>query len=244
MRTNPHILEINTRAWLSRLETKHGRRFMLHEIPDEYWNLFKERGFDAIWLMGVWKQSPQAQKIARSNTDIQNAVRAVKPDFKTEDIIASPYAVYEYEPAEDLGGTEGLKQLREKLNNMGISMFLDFVPNHMAIDSPTVTSAPDLYINTGTQEPHVHKDWFFKNENGVWIAHGRDPYFAPWTDSAQLTYFNPETKKFMLGNLLKVASLCDGVRCDMAMLVLNKVHRDTWWEFIGGNLLTISFFCA
>lgn len=236
MRTNPHILEINTRAWLSRLAAKHGRPFLLHEIPDEYWLLFKSRGFDAVWLMGVWKQSPKAGEIARANADIQNAVKRIKPDFNPADIIASPYAVYEYEPAADLGGAESLKKLREKLNGMGICMFLDFVPNHMAIDSPTVTSSPDLYINTGTQEPHVHKDWFFQNANGIWVAHGRDPYFAPWTDSAQLNYFNPETKKFMLDNLLKVAAMCDGVRCDMAMLCLNKVHRDTWWEFIGGHL--------
>lgn len=236
MRTNPHILEINTRAWLARLEAKHGRKFVLDEIPDEYWKAFKDRGFDAVWLMGVWKQSPKAQAVARSNEGIQQQIRQVVPDFKTEDIIASPYAVYEYEPAPDLGGENSLKNLREKLNAMGVALFLDFVANHTAIDSPAVNSDPDLYINTGKEVPRAHKDWFFQNENGVWIAHGRDPYFAPWTDSAQLNYFNPKTVRFMLQNLLKVASLCDGVRCDMAMLSLNKVHRDTWWEFIGGNL--------
>lgn len=244
MRTNPHILEINTRAWLSRLEARHGRRFALHEVPDEYWRTFKERGFDAVWLMGVWKQSPKAAEIARSNEDIRNQIRQINPDFKTEDIIASPYAVYEYEAAPDLGGAESLKKLREKLNASGMALFLDFVANHTAIDSPAVTSDPDLYINTGKQEPHVHKDWFFQNADGVWIAHGRDPYFAPWTDTAQLNYFNPKTKEFMLHNLLKVADLCDGVRCDMAMLSLNKVHRDTWWEFIGGDLPKEEFWSA
>ncbi len=236
MRTNPHILEINTRAWLARLEAQYGRRFMLHEIPDGYWHEFKNRGFDAVWLMGVWKPSPKAAEIARANADIQQQIRQVYPDFKAEDIIASPYAVYEYEAAEDLGGEQALRQLHEKLNGMGMELFLDFVANHTAIDSPTVDSDPDLYINTGKTEPRAHKDWFFQNANGVWIAHGRDPYFAPWTDTAQLNYFNPKTKEFMLKNLLKVADLCDGVRCDMAMLTLNKVHRDTWWEFIGGNL--------
>ncbi len=131
MRTNPHILEINTRAWLSRLEAKHGRHFALHEIPNEYWQIFKERGFDAIWLMGIWKQSPKAAEIARNHPDIQESIRRVKPDFETKDIAASPYAVYEYEPAEDLGGREGLRQLREKLNGMGIGVFLDLVANHM-----------------------------------------------------------------------------------------------------------------
>ena len=201
MRTNPHILEINTRAWLSRLEAKHGRRFAFHEVPDEYWTYFKNCGFDAIWMMGVWKQSPKAREIAREHTPILDQIRRVKPDFDLNDVTASPYAIYDYEPAPDLGGTESLKALHEKLNQLGIALYLDFVPNHTAIDSPTVTSSPDLYINTGTQEPHVHKDWFFQNEKGVWIAHGRDPYFAPWIDTAQLNFFNPETKKFMIQNL-------------------------------------------
>ena len=244
MRTNPHILEINTRAWLARLEARHGRRFTLQEIPDKYWQEFKQRGFDAVWLMGVWKQSPKAGEIARANPDIQQQIRQVYPDFNTQDIIASPYAVYEYEAAPDLGGESALRQLHEKLNGLGMELFLDFVANHTAIDSPSVDAEPDLYINTGKEEPRAHKDWFFQNANGVWIAHGRDPYFAPWTDTAQLNYFNPKTKEFMLKNLLKVADLCDGVRCDMAMLTLNKVHRDTWWEFIGGNLPKEEFWSA
>ena len=236
MRTNPHILEINTRSWLKRLETQYGRRFTLADIPQEQWNQVKEAGFDAIWFMGVWKLSPSAQKIARENKEIQDQIRAIKPDFKPEDITASPYAVYEYEVDDVFGGNAALAALRAQLNGLGISLLLDFVGNHTAIDSPTVTSDPDLYINTGTQEPHAHKDWFFKNANGVYIAHGRDPYFAPWTDTAQLNYFNPKTREFMLANLERVANLCDGVRCDMAMLMLSKVHRDTWWEFIGGTL--------
>ena len=236
MRTNPHILEINTRSWLKRLEARYGHPLTLDQVPDEYWQRAKDLGFDAIWFMGVWKLSPAAEQIARSNPDIQAQIRAIKPDFKPEDITASPYAVYEYTVDEVLGGNAALAALRGKLNALGINLLLDFVGNHTAIDSPTVTSDPDLYINTGTQAPHAHQDWFFKNANGVYIAHGRDPYFAPWTDTAQLNYFNPKTREFMLKNLLHVADLCDGVRCDMAMLSLNKVQRDTWWEFIGGNL--------
>ena len=236
MRTNPHILEINTRSWLKRLEAQLGRSITLADVPDEYWNRAKDAGFDAIWLMGVWKHSPAAEKIARENKEIQTQIRAIKPDFKPEDIASSPYAVYAYEVDASLGGNEALAALRAKLNARGIHLLLDFVGNHTAIDSPTVNSNPDLYINTGTQEPATHKDWFFKNDQGVYIAHGRDPYFAPWADTAQLNYFNPKTREFMLANLMHVAEMCDGVRCDMAMLSLNKVQRDTWWEFIGGNL--------
>ena len=236
MRTNPHILEIDTRAWLKRLEAHHGHAFTLRDIPEQFLDTAQAMGFDAIWLMGVWKQSPQGREIARQSADIQNHIRAIKPDFNVQDITASPYAVYAYEVDDSLGGTEALQAFRQRLKARGILLLLDFVGNHMAIDCPAVQQQPDLFINTGTAEPAAHKDWFFKNAQGVYIAHGRDPYFAPWTDTAQLNYFNPQTREFMLGNLRHIATLCDGVRCDMAMLALNKVHRDTWWEFIGGTL--------
>ncbi len=236
MRTNPHILEIDTRAWLKRLEAKHGHAFTLRDIPEQFLDTIVSMGFDAVWLMGVWQQSPMGLTIARHSTEIQNQVRAIKPDVKPEDISASPYAVYDYTVDESLGGTEALQAFRKRLQDRGISLLLDFVGNHMAIDCPAVSSDPDLFVNTGTVEPAHHKDWFFKNPNGIYIAHGRDPYFAPWTDTAQLNYFNPKTREYMLNNLRRVAQLCDGVRCDLAMLTLNKVHRDIWWEFIGGTL--------
>ena len=186
--------------------------------------------------MGVWQESPSARDIARNSKDVQDQIRAIKPDFKADDITASPYAVYDYSVDASFGGNEALIKLRSRLREKGILLLLDFVGNHMALDCPAVTEHPEFFISTGTQEPAIHKDWFFKNKNGVYIAHGRDPYFAPWTDTAQLNYFNPKTREFMLANLHRVADLCDGVRCDMAMLSLNKVHRDTWWEFIGGEL--------
>jgi len=60
------------------------------------------------------------------------------------------------------------------------------------------------------------------------LAHGRDPYFSGWPDTLQLDYSNPDTQEAMTGELLKVASQCDGVRCDMAMLVLPDVFQRTW----------------
>ena len=119
-------------------------------------------GFDAVWLMGVWQQSPMGLTIARHSTEIQNQVRAIKPDVKPEDISASPYAVYDYTVDESLGGTEALQAFRKRLQDRGISLLLDFVGNHMAIDCPAVSSDPDLFVNTGTVEPAHHKDWLIQ----------------------------------------------------------------------------------
>ncbi len=241
MRSNPHILEVNARSWLKRLERRLGRTVTLADIPADVWDKIQQTGFDAVWLMGVWKKSPAAEKIARENADIRSQIHSCKPDFKDEDITASPYAVYEYTVDESLGGNEALAVFRKNLNDRGILLLLDFVGNHTAKDSPIVEENPDLFINTGKNPPHIHPDWFFQTKSGYYVAHGRDPYFAPWTDTAQLNYFNPQTRDFMTCQLQHIATLCDGVRCDMAMLSLNKVQRDTWWEFIGGELPRTEF---
>ena len=241
MRNNPHILEINARSWLKRHEREAGRKLTLAELPSAFWEKLQQNGFDAVWLMGVWKTSPVACKIARENADVRAQVHSIKPDFNTDDITASPYAVYEYTVDDYFGGNKALATFRKNLNDRGILLFLDFVGNHTAMDAPVVETNPELFITTGTKEPHIHPDWFFKNKNGHYIAHGRDPYFAPWTDTAQLNYFNPQARDYMTQQLLQVAQMCDGVRCDMAMLSLNKVQRDTWWEFIGGELPKTEF---
>ena len=60
------------------------------------------------------------------------------------------------------------------------------------------------------------------------LALGRDPYFAGWPDTVQLDYSNPATQEAMVGELLRIAEQCDGLRCDMAMLVLPDVFERTW----------------
>ena len=60
------------------------------------------------------------------------------------------------------------------------------------------------------------------------LAYGRDPYFAGWPDTLQLDYSNPATVEAMTNELLRISGQCDGVRCDMAMLVLPEVFERTW----------------
>jgi len=225
-------LELNAARWLSQLGRRFGKKMTVCHIPDEVLDEIKIAGFDAVWLMGVWQKSPKALEIARNNPELARAISYQAPNFNKEDICASPFAVYDYSVDRDMGTEDGLIKLKKRLNDRGIMLLLDFVGNHFAADHPKTLTDPDLFINTGTTPPVAHPDWFFKTDNGVYIAHGRDPFFPPWTDTAQLNYFNPKTRDFMIETLLRVASLCDGVRCDMSMLSLNKVHHDTWWQFL------------
>jgi hypothetical protein len=70
--------------------------------------------------------------------------------------------------------------------------------------------------------------WVKRERGDLLLAHGRDPYFPGWPDTLQLDYSNPATQEAMIGELMKISSQCDGVRCDMAMLVLPEVFERTW----------------
>ncbi len=64
-------------------------------------------------------------------------------------------------------------------------------------------------------------------ERPLLLAYGRDPYSDGWPDTLQLDYGNPQLQQAMIGELERIAGQCDGVRCDMAMLVLPEVFERT-----------------
>ena len=66
------------------------------------------------------------------------------------------------------------------------------------------------------------------NGEDLILAHGRDPFFPGWPDTVQLNYGNPDLQEAMISELIRIAGQCDGVRCDMAMLVLPDVFERTW----------------
>jgi hypothetical protein len=70
------------------------------------------------------------------------------------------------------------------------------------------------------------------------VARGRDPYFAAWPDVIQLNPFSPHLRDRVIATLRDMASISDGVRCDMAMLFLDDIAHNTWGARIGDPLAT------
>jgi hypothetical protein len=67
------------------------------------------------------------------------------------------------------------------------------------------------------------------------LARGRDPYFPAWPDVLQLNAFDPGLRRAAVETVRQIADQCDGVRCDMAMLVMNDVFERTWGQRAGAR---------
>ncbi len=228
----PAILELNAWTWLDSLARRHGRAFGLGDVPAEEWDRLVAPGFDGLWLMGVWERSPASQAIASTHEGLLGEYRKALTDFALQDVVGSPYAVHRYVVDERLGGDEGLAVARRKLSQRGVLLLLDFVPNHVAVDHPWVTERPDLFLSC----PEGGEGFF--PSAGRFLAHGKDPNFPAWTDTAQLHLMKKETRTAMAEVLCSIADRCDGVRCDMAMLPMVQVFQRTWGELAAGDTPT------
>ena len=229
--TYPSLYQINTRVWLTELSSDLGRRATLDDIPDAALDRLAEMGFDWIWFLSVWSTGELGRKVSREDPDFRRDFEETLPDLREEDIAGSGFAIADYKVHPDLGGDEALKRLRTRLQKRGLKLMLDFVPNHMGPDHPWVHDHRD-YLVSGTAidlEKYPQNYKRMKSRQGeMIIAYGRDPYFSGWPDTVQLDYSNPATVDAMMKELLRIAGQCDGVRCDMAMLILPDVFEKTW----------------
>ena len=229
----PSLYQINTRVWLTELSEKLGRRATLDDIPDADLNRLAKIGFDWVWFLSVWQTGPTAQRVSRANPEWRNEFHETLPDLREEDIAGSGFAITGYTVHRCLGGDAALARLRERLRQRGLRLLLDFVPNHMGLDHPWIEEHPDFFIR-GTEldlaRAPQNYTWVKRKRGDLLLAYGRDPYFPGWPDTLQLNYANPATQEAMIGELTKIAGQCDGVRCDMAMLVLPDVFERTWGQ--------------
>ncbi len=231
MRRHPHLYEISAWPWLDRLSRQGDRNLTLGDVPDAEWDRIAQDGFDIVYLMGVWQRSASGRLMARTDTALLQEYDRVLPGWSMRDVPGSPYCIQAYEPDARMGGWAGLDRTREALGRRGLSLFVDFVPNHTGFDHAWVASRPDLYVE-GTLDDYRRAPANFHPIDAGDVVHfiacGRDPFFPPWRDVAQLNYFNPATREAMIGVLQTIAEHADGVRCDMAMLVVNEVFAQTW----------------
>ncbi len=223
----PVILEINTWVWIEELRKKYGEKTDLACVPAAEWDVLARGDFNAVWLMGVWERSPAGIAVANSNEGLNEEFRLTLANFQITDNVGSPYCVKRYRVDQHLGGPAALAVARQELARRGMKLLLDFVPNHVAPDHPWVREHPEYFV-PGTRDELRESPAGYIEVDGKVIARGKDPFFPAWPDVVQLNAFDTGLRSAVIKEVENIARQCDGVRCDMAMLVVNDVFARTW----------------
>jgi len=238
-------------VYLDQLSKQYGRHIhQLNEIPDEELDRLARRGFNALWLIGIWERSRASQRI--------------KQLCGNPDAVASAYSLADYNIAGDLGGESSYMNLRDRAALRGIRLASDMVPNHMGIDSRWVLEHPDWFLalpfspypayqfNGPDLSPDdrveikIEDHYYSRSDAAVvfrrvdrwsgdmrFIYHGNDGTSFPWNDTAQLNYLRADVREGVIQTILHVARLFPIIRFDAAMTLAKRHYQRLWFPAPG-----------
>ncbi len=250
---NVIMLAKSTLVWLDQLTKEYGYPIQrLDQIPDRELDLIAERGFTALWLIGLWERS-------RASKRIKN--KCGNPEAE-----ASAYSLYGYDISQELGGWEALQNLRERCRERGIRLASDMVPNHTGLDSEWMINRPELFMQTdsspfpaytyngenlsGSPDIGIYIDDHYYDQTDAavtfkrvdhrtgevsYIYHGNDGTGMPWNDTAQLDYLNPQTREAVIQTIIHVAKNFPIIRFDAAMTLAKKHIQRLWYPIPGSG---------
>jgi len=240
-------------VWLDQLSRQYGRPIQrLSEIPEKELDLLVQRGFTALWLIGLWERSPASKQIKR-----------IMGNPEAE---ASAYSLYDYTVANDLGGQQALNDLNHRCRQRGLRLACDVVPNHTGIVSRWMEEHPDWFVqldyppfpcyrfdgpdlaNRADVTLQIENGYFDHSDAAVvfkhcdrasgrvrYIYHGNDGTHTPWNDTAQLNFMLAEVREAMIQTILQVARTFKVIRFDAAMTLAKKHYQRLWFPRPGGG---------
>ncbi len=228
----PALFQVNTRVRLAELSTALGRPATLDDIPEAELDQLARDGFDLVWFLGVWQTGEAARGVSAIEPRMAGGISPGPARF--------PRRLTSLGPA-----------LRSAIIT-SIPTLAGMRPSPDCVNACASTGCASSWISSQTMSRRTTAGWMstrtslsrerkqqlaaqpqnyrrLDTASGSRIlAYGRDPYFAGWPDTLQLNYGNPALQEALLGELQRIAGQCDGVRCDMAMLVLPEIFERTW----------------
>src|SRR4030095_4242302 len=214
--------------------------------PDEQLEMLARRGFNALWLIGLWERSRASERIKRL--------------CGNPEAVASAYSLHDYAIAADLGAGASYENLRDRARSHGIRMASDMVPNHMGIDSRWVSEHPERFLSSPASPfpayrfdgPNLSEDqrveikiedhYYDRSDAAVvfrrldrwtggvrFIYHANDGTTFPWDDTAQLDFSSADLREQVIQTILAVARRFPVIRFDAAMVLARKHVRRLWF---------------
>jgi hypothetical protein len=251
----PHavMLAKNVLVWLWQLSQKHGFQISrLDQIPDSELRALAERGFNTLWLIGVWERSPASQKIKRL--------------CGNPEAVSSAYSLYDYTIARGLGGDQAFYALKDRALNHGLRLAVDMVPNHTGLFSRWMVEHPDWFIRLDhppfpsytfngpdlSEDPtvglYLEDGYWTRSDAAVvfkrvdrahgvvhYIYHGNDGTHMPWNDTAQLNFLLPQVREEVIQQVLRVARYSPVIRFDAAMTLAKRHYHRLWFPAPGSG---------
>jgi glycosidase len=243
----------STYVWLDQLSRVYDRTITrLDQIPDEELETLARRGFDALWLIGLWERSRASQRIKRL--------------CGNPEAVASAYSLHDYAIAADLGGAPAYENLRDRARTHGIRLASDMVPNHMGIDSRWVIERPDRFLSLPASpfpayrfdgldlsddhrvEIKIDDHYYDRSDAAVvfrchdrwtgdvrFIYHGNDGTSFPWNDTAQLDFTRADVREAVIQTILRVARDFPIIRFDAAMTLAKRHFQRLWFPEPGSG---------
>ncbi len=248
----PNVVMIakNVLVWLEQLSQQYGFHVKyLSDIPDSTLDELAKRGFNSLWLIGLWERSFASKRM--KNLMGNHAAEG------------SAYSLDCNEIAERLGGWLALNNLRDRAAVRGIQLASDMVPNHTAMDSTWVRDFPDYFMqrdNLPYNYNFNHENLSSKPEMGVYIDdgyfnksdaavvfkhvdhhsgqvryiyHGNDGTTMPWNDTAQINFLHPQAREAVIQEILRLAKVFPILRLDAAMVLVKKHIQRLWYPMPG-----------
>ncbi|MEM1182844.1 MAG: MerR family transcriptional regulator [Acidobacteriota bacterium] len=242
------IVAKNVNVWLDQLSHRHGGDISrLDQIPLEALRDLSQRGYTALWLIGIWQRS-------RASGDF-------KRRFGRADAVSSAYAVADYVIADALGGEAALEVLESRCAEAGLALACDMVPNHTGLDARWVIEHPERFISVDeppfpdysftvdedlstdpdiglfledgyrdrTDAAVVFKRVDRRTDETRYLYHGNDGTGLPWNDTAQLDYTRADVREAIIDEIVALAKRFPIVRFDAAMTLTRQHFQRLWF---------------
>lgn len=232
--------------WMTQCERNYGLPIKhISDIPDEELQKLADLGYTVIWLVGLWRRSRISKAIKRQIglTQSEASAYSVLAYVVAHEWGGEPALAEFRRRAARFGLRLGADMVpnHTAIDAQWMSTHPDFYLSTESSPIPQYSfTGPDLSSDAG-QEIYLEDHYLDQSDAAVvfkrvetetgatqFVYHGNDGVLTPWNDTAQLDFTNPELRKALIAELVRLAQQFSLLRLDAAMLLTNQHIQRLW----------------